>query len=31
MQKVYMAIIVLLLVIAVVCFGFFWIKKDKHD
>jgi uncharacterized membrane protein YsdA (DUF1294 family) len=31
MQKVYMAIIVLLLVIAVVCFGFYWVKKDKND
>ena len=31
MQKVYAAIIVLLLIIAVICFGFAWIKKDKDE
>jgi hypothetical protein len=31
MRDIYAAIIVLLLVIAVVCFGFYWVKKDKDE
>lgn len=31
MKDVYGAIIVLLLIIAVICFGYLWIKKDQDD
>jgi hypothetical protein len=31
-EKIYGAVIVMLLIIAVICFGYVWIKKDKdHD